>query len=210
MDTLDCINTRRSIRKFLDVPVEFEKIGNILEAGRFAPSAGNLQDWKFILITEREKIDAVAKACHEQYWITQAQVIIAVVVDPSKTERFYHEYGEKFSLLNGAAAVQNMLLAAHAQGLGCCWVCAYEKAMLHRELDIPDEIIVAGVLPIGYPDEKVPVPTRLSLENLTFIESWANRVKDLAAYMEWYGEHVQKAIAKGKKLVEGFARRLQR
>lgn len=209
MDTLDCINTRRSIRKFLDVPVEFEKIGNILEAGRFAPSAGNLQDWKFILITERDQIDAVAKSCHGQYWITQAQVVIVVAVEPSKTERFYGDDGEKFSLLNGGAAVQNMLLAIHDQGLASCWVCAFEKAMLYRELGIPDDIIVTGILPVGYPDEKVPVPKRNTLEHVTFIEKWGNRVKDMAAYMEWYGEHVQKAVKKGKKLVEDFARRLQ-
>lgn len=194
----------------MDLPVEFEKLGNILEAGRFAPSAGNLQDWKFIVVTERPKIEAIAKACHEQYWISEASVVIVVGVDPSKTEQFYGEDGDKFSILNGGAAVQNMLLAAHSQGLASCWVCAYEKSMLYRELNIPDNIIVVGVLPVGYADEKVPVPTRNTLENNTFIESWGNRVKDLAAYMQWYGEHVQKAFKKGKKLVEGFARRLQR
>jgi len=209
MDALECISTRRSIRKFLDIPVEFEKLGNILDAGRFAPSAGNLQDWKFILVTDESARNKIASACVEQFWVSTAPIIILVCTDPSKTERFYEDNGRKFSIQNGAAVVQNMLLAAHAQGLASCWIGAFEEDSIRRSFEIPDNIIVQAVVPIGYADEKVPVPLRFTLENCTFIESWGNRIKDIAAYMEWYGEHVQKAIQKGKKLVKEFARRIQ-
>jgi len=209
MDTLECIATRRSIHKFLDIPVEFEKVGNILDAGRYAPSAGNLQDWKFILITDEKMRNDLAKACVEQYWVATAPIMIVVCTEPEKTKRFYGRSGEKFSIQNGAAVIQNMLLAAHAQGLGSCWIGAFEDEAVKRLLTIPDDVIVQGIVPLGYPDEKVPMPLRFTLENVTYIESWGNRVKDLAAYMEWYGEHVQKAIAKGKALVKEFARKLQ-
>lgn len=209
MDTLECIATRRCIRKFLDIPVEFEKVGNILDAGRYAPSAGNLQDWKFILVTDKEARQDVAGACVEQHWIGSAPVIIVVCTDPERTKRFYGDQGEKFSIQNGAAAVQNMLLAAHEQGLGACWVGAFEDFALKRVLNIPDSVIVQAVVPVGYPDEQVPMPMRMTLENTTFIGSWGNRIKDLAAYMEWYGEHVQKAVKKGKELVKDVVRRLQ-
>jgi len=209
MDVLECIATRRSIRRFLDVPVEFEKIGNILDAGRYAPSAGNLQDWKFILVTEEETRQAVGKACVDQHWVGSAPIIIVVCTDPERTKRFYGERGNKYSLQNGAAAVQNMLLATHYQGLGSCWVGAFEDESLRRTLSIPDSVAIHAVLPIGYADEQVPTPLRLTLEHTTFIESWGNRVKDLAAFMEWYGEHVQKAIEKGKKFVRGLVRKLQ-
>jgi len=209
MDTLDCIESRRSIRRFLDIPIEVEKIGNILDAGRFAPSSGNVQDWRFILIANKEQIEQTAKACYEQYWIAQAQAIIVVAVQPERTEKYYADHGEKYSLLNGGACIQNMLLAAHHQGLGACWVGAFEDEMLKRDLGVPDNVIIAGVIPLGYADEKVPVPPRLTLENVTFLGEWGNRVNDLASYMEWYGEHVQKAVKKGKDLVKGFARRLQ-
>lgn len=209
MDTLECIATRRSIRKFLDIPVEFEKIGNILDAGRYSPSAGNLQDWKFILVTDPQLRAKIASACVEQYWVATAQVIIIVCTDPDKTKRFYGKHGEKYSIQNGAAVVQNMLLATHSQGLGTCWVGAFEDESIKRDFSIPDNIIIQAILPIGYPDEKVPMPMRFTLENTVFIESWGNRIKDLAAYMEWYGEHVQKAIQKGKEIVKEFARRLQ-
>ncbi len=210
MDALECIATRRSIRKFLDIPVEFEKLGNVLDAGRHAPSAGNLQDWKFILVTDEKMRQNISKACVEQYWISTAPVFIIVCTDPEKTKRFYGRSGEKYSIQNGAAVVQNMLLAAHAEGLGSCWIGAFEDEAVKRLLSIPDSIIVQAIVPLGYADEVVPVPLRFTLENVTYIESWANRIKDLAAYMEWYGEHVQKAIQKGKQMVKEFARRLQR
>ena len=210
MDTLECIATRRSIRKFHDIPVEFEKVGNILDAGRHAPSAGNLQDWKFILITDEEMRKNIAKACVEQFWIAHAPVIIIVCTDPDKTKRFYGKSGEKFSIQNGAAVVQNMQLAAHAEGVASCWVGAFEDEAIKRLLDIPDRIIINAVVPLGYADEKVPVPLRFTLENVTYIESWGNRIKDLAAYMEWYGEHVQKAVKAGKKLVKELVRKLQK
>lgn len=209
MDALECIATRRSIRKFLDIPVEFEKVGNVLDAGRMAPSAGNLQDWKFILITDEKMRQEIAKACVEQYWIATAPIHIIVCTEPERTRRFYGKMGEKYSLQNGAAVVQNMLLAAHAEGLGSCWVGAFEDEAVKRLLNIPDDVIVHAIVPLGYADEKVPVPLRFTLENVTYIGAWGNRIKDLAAYYEWYGEHVQKAVQKGKELVKGFARRLQ-
>lgn len=209
MDALECIATRRSIRKFLDIPVEFEKVGNVLDAGRFAPSAGNLQDWKFILVTDEKMRQEVAKACVEQYWIATAPIHIIVCTEPDRTKRFYGRSGEKYSIQNGAAVVQNMLLAAHAEGLGSCWIGAFEDEAIKRLFNIPDDVIVQAIVPLGYPDEKVPMPLRYTMENVTYIEAWGNRIKDLAAYYEWYGEHVQKAIQKGKELVKGFARRLQ-
>jgi nitroreductase len=209
MDALECIATRRTIRKFLDIPVEFEKVGNVLDAGRYAPSAGNLQDWKFILVTDDKMRQEVAKACVEQFWLATAPVIIIVCTEPERTKRFYGKSGEKYSIQNGAAVVQNMLLAAHAEGLGSCWVGAFEDEAIKRLFNIPDDVLVQAIVPLGYPDEKVPMPLRYTLENVTYIEAWGNRIKDLAAYYEWYGEHVQKAIKKGKEMVKGFARRLQ-
>ncbi len=210
MDTLHCLKSRRSIRKFLDIPVEQEKLNEILEAARHAPCAGNLQEWKFILITEADAREKVAEACLGQLWISGAPLVVVVCSDPSKPKKFYNESGDHYAIMDGAAAVENMLLAAHAQELASCWVGAFEEGMLRRELNIPDNIYIIAVLPIGYPDEKVPTPPKLTLENVTFIRTYGNRVKDLAAYMGWYGEHVQKTIKKGKEFVKRFAERLSK
>jgi len=194
----------------MDIPVEFEKIGNILDAGIHAPSAGNLQDVKFVLVTDENVRESLAKACVEQYWISRAPVIIVVCTQPEKTKRFYGEKGESFSVQNGAAAVQNMLIAAHAQGLASCWVGAFEAEHVRRTLKIPVDAIIVAILPFGYADEKVPIPIRMPMENVVFLGAWGNRIKDIASYMEWYGEHVLRAVQAGKKAIKKFAEKMQK
>lgn len=202
MDVLECIKTRRSIRKFSDVFVEFEKLGNVLDAARFAPNSGNLQDWKFILVTEEDKKREIADACFQQVWIEQAPVIICVCSEWKKNERYYGESGEKFSTQNCASSIQNMLLAAHSEGLGACWIGAFQKDALRRILEIPEEVSPEAVIPIGYPAEYPSVPKRLTLENVVFIEKWNNRIKDLASFMGMYSEHVSRGVSKAKELVK--------
>lgn len=202
METLNCIATRRSVRKYKDIPLEFEKIGKILDAGRLAPSAGNLQDWKFILITEEETRKKIAEACLKQYWMQDAPVHIVVVSHPKRVARFYGDKGEKiYNLHNAAAAIQNMLLAAIDQGLGCCWVGAFEEGMLRQALSIPDSAMPQAVLTFGYADEKPPRPPKYTIENVTYIESYGSKVKDIAAYRGYYSEHVQRVIKKGREMV---------
>ena len=208
MDTLENIYTRRSIRKFKDIPVEMEKLGQILEAGRLAPSAGNLQDWKFIIVKKPEIIEEVAKACLEQYWITSAPVLIVVCTDPSRTIEHYGDRGKMYSYHNGATAAMSMILAAHSLGLATCWVGAFEDEMLRRALDIPDDIFMHAVLPIGYPAEKPPIPAKFKLYDVVFIESYGNRVKDPAAYFQHYAEHVRAVAKKGKELLQKLSKKL--
>ncbi|RLE47688.1 nitroreductase family protein [Candidatus Woesearchaeota archaeon] len=210
MDVFDIIYNRRSVRKFKDIPVEMEKIGKILDAGRLAPSAGNLQDWKFILVKKPETIEAVAKSCLEQFWIDSAPVLIVVCTDPSRTIEHYGNRGEFYSYHNGAAAVMSMIFAASAQGLATCWVGAFEDAMIKRILNIPDNVIVHAVLPIGYAAEKPPAPSKFNLENVTFLESYGNRIKDVAAYFQHYAEHVRAVARKGKEFVQKIAEKLSK
>ncbi len=202
METLECITARRSVRKFLDKPVEFEKIGNILDAGRKAPSAGNLQEWKFVLVTDEAVRKKVAEACMEQYWIGDAPVIIVVGCEPHKVERFYGEKGRaRYALQNCAAATQNILLAATDQGLASCWIGAFEVSQLRRALKMGAGIEPMAVIPLGYAGEHPEEPKKYTVENVTYIESWGNRIKDLAAYMGYYSEHIRKAATKGKELL---------
>lgn len=208
MDTLTAIATRRTIRKYLEKPVEFEKLGHILDAGRFAPSAGNVQDVKFILVTETAKQQKLAEACTEQYWIGQAPILIIVCSNPEKSERLYGKLGNKYSLQNGSAAIQNMLLAAQDQGLGSAWIGAFQEEKVKDALGIPENVIVHGIIPVGYPAETPAMPLRMTLEQTVYIEGWGSRIKDIAVYMEWYGEHVNRILKKGRELIESFARKL--
>ncbi|MBW2973074.1 nitroreductase family protein [Candidatus Woesearchaeota archaeon] len=201
METLDCITLRRSVRKYKDVPVEFEKIGNILNAARLAPSAGNVQDWRFILVTKEDARKKIAEACLHQLWMQDAPVHIVAVGHPKKVGTFYGERGEKvYCKHNCGAAVENILLAATAQGLGSCWVGAFEEAMLRKALNIPADAAPQAVITIGYAKEKPRMPRKFKLENITFIEQYGNRIKDISAYFGYYSEHVQRALKKGKEM----------
>lgn len=201
METIEAISLRRSVRRYLDVPVEFEKVGSILNAARLAPSAGNVQDCRFILVTKEDIRKKIAEACLKQYWMQDAPLHIVVVSHPQKVASFYGEKGEKVYCLQGSgAAVENILIAAADQGLGSCWVGAFEEGMLRKALKIPADALPQAVITIGYAAEKPKMPQKFKIENVAFIEEYGNRIKDIDAFLGYYGAHVQSAIKKGKEM----------
>jgi len=208
MDVFDAIKKRRCVRKYLTVPVEWEKVGKVLDAGRMAPSAGNLQDWKFIVVLDPDKRKEVSEACMQQYWMNAAPVHIIVCGEPKKVGKFYAERGEKcYSMQNCACAAENMFLAATALGLGMSWVGAFDEGMIRRALSIPDAIIPYNVLVLGYADEMPSEPAKYTLENVVFFEKWGNRVKDMVELTGQYSEYVKSALLKAKKFVEKLTKK---
>jgi nitroreductase len=206
MDAIECLKTRRSVRRFKDQPIPFELIGNILDAARLAPSAGNIQEWNFILITDYKVREQISMAACMQTWMNDAPVHIVVCSNPGKSERYYGDKGEKvYCLQNAAAAIENMLLAAHAQGLGACWVGACEEDQVKRAVGAPENIRVLGIVPIGYPGEQPQMPEKYPLTDVVFIDKWGNRIKDIAAYMGYYGTHIKRAAEKGRELFTKIA-----
>lgn len=217
MEVLECIRTRRSIRLYLSVPIEWEKIGSVLEAGRLAPSSGNLQDWKFIVVTDAGLRKEIAKISMEALWMETAPVHIVVCADTEKNKRFYGIRGERlYSVQDCAAAVMSMCLAAHTVGLGTCWVGAFDEHALSRLLDIPEQIRPQAIVTVGYPDEKPEMPKRYTLENITFLDKWGNRIKDIGFVLKDYrvlekamqsaqettARIIEQAGAKGQQIVE--------
>ncbi|MBD3203031.1 nitroreductase family protein [Candidatus Woesearchaeota archaeon] len=181
MDVFECIATRRSIRKFMDVDVPMELIGTVLDAARYAPSSGNVQNWRFILVKDKAKIGKIADAAMQQLWIANAPMVIVVCGETEKLKQFYGIRGERlYSIQNCAACIQNMLLAAHAVGLASCWVGAFEEDHLRRILGIPEDIRPQALLPIGYPDEVVPAPMHFTLENLCYFDTYGNRIINIS------------------------------
>jgi len=205
METQECIESRRSCRLYLDIPVEFEKLGNILNAGRVAPSAGNLQDWRFVLVTEEVMRKQLAEASMKQYWMEKAPVHIVVVSTPEKDERMYGKRGmELYTLQNCAAAAMSMLLSAHDQGLGSCWVGAFEEGMVRRALQMPDNAKPVAIITIGYPDEEPARTPKFAIDNVTFVERWGSRIKDFAAFVGYYSSHVAKTTAYAQEAIGRF------
>lgn len=212
MDVFECIRDRRSIRKFLEVPVEWDKIGTIIDAGMLAPSAGNLQNWRFIVVRDEQKRIQLAEASLQQHWMSSAPVIIVVCSEIRKIKQFYGVRGERlYAIQNCAAAVQNMLLAAHALDLGACWVGAFDENAVCRTLSIPDdaELRPQALIPIGYPDEKPAAQLRYRIENIVYFDLWSRqsrgKIKDIDAVL-WNYRFAERGLKAGKQLVKGIDR----
>lgn len=197
MELQDAIKNRRSIRKFLSIPVEWSKICAMLDAARLAPSAGNVQDWRFIVVTERDRISKLADAALGQKFIEQAPVVIVVCSDLDYINKHYGERGEElYSIQNCAAAIQNMFLTATELGLGTCWVGAFDENAVNRILTIPETVKPMAILPIGYPDEKPRAPHRYPSTDVVYFEKYGNQIRDRSAVLGLFGKSVEKSVKK--------------
>lgn len=169
MDVNEAIRVRRSIRKYKGKRVEDEKLSRVLEAGRLAPSASNNQPWHFIVITEPE-MRRKMKEAYDSRWFYKAPVIIVMCVDPRIAAV---RDGENFWTVDGAIAMQNMVLQATEEGLGTCWIGAFHEAVVRKILDIPPYIRVLVMTPLGYPDEvKEKVTNRRTMEEICHNNKW--------------------------------------
>jgi len=152
MEALDAIMTRRSIRRFTQEPVTKEDVETILRAAQAAPSAGNQQPWRFIVLEERDTLVAASRT--SPYARMLADAAIGIVVCGDTIELRHALMWQQ----DCSAAVQNALLAAHALGLGAVWLGYYPKmervGPLKQLLGIPDDIEPLAVLAIGHPAEE--------------------------------------------------------
>ena len=161
MDTLEAIRMRRSIRSFTDDLIPTVDLEKIVDAGRLAATGNNRQPWDFVVVTDRAMI---AQFTISGAWIAKAAAVIAVVMDPSS--RWWVE--------DGAAAIENMLLACTALGYGACWV---EGDILPHEeyvktlLGIPPEKRVLALIPIGVAAE-TPTPKKKPLQDILHWEKF--------------------------------------
>lgn len=211
METEECILTRRSVRKFKKTVVDMEKIGRILEAGRAAPSAGNVQNWMFIIVDDEAKRKKIADACFQQYWMASAPIIIVVCSKPHEVQRYYGIRGERlYSVQNAAAAAENMLLMAHDQGLGGCWVGAFDEDKIKDILGIVKEARPQVIIPLGYSDEQPLTPSKYKLDNVVYWNKWWGRIKDINVFMG-YNEaaKIRRLVNAGQKALEKARKKIQ-
>lgn len=182
-DIFDVIASRRSVKSFLPKFVSWENIAKVLDAGRLAPSSGNLQNWKFIVVLESSQKQNIANACHEQYEIASAGALIIVCSEVEKVERYYGLRGERlYSVQNCAAAIENMLLEAHSLGLGSRWIGAFDEDEVRSLCSIPPEVRPQAIVAIGYAKEVPEAPPKYPLETVVYFHRWDNRKRDGAKY----------------------------
>lgn len=150
MDVCDAIATRKSVRAYLDKPIEEEKLNAVLEAARLAPSASNRQEWRFVIVREKEVRSQIAMAAGQQMFIAQAPVIIVACAE---TDGHIMTCGEPCYPIDVAIALDHLTLRAVELGLGTCWIGKFNADEVKKILGIPDEIKVVQLMPLGYPVE---------------------------------------------------------
>ena len=183
-DILELIKSRRNIKYFLPKFVSWENISKVLDAGRHAPSCGNIQNWKFIVVLDPGQKQELAKAAFEQYEIAMAGALIVVCAEPEKAERYYGMRGERlYSTQNCAAAIQNMLLEAHSIGLGTRWIGAFDEEEVKSSCGILEEIRPQAIIALGYPKEVPEKPPKYPLETVVYFHQWRSKMRDPAKYM---------------------------
>ena len=173
---LEVINARRSIRSYRGDPIPEAKVLQVLEAATKAPSAGNVQPFKIVLVQEAAGRSELAKAAWDQNFIAEAPVAIVFLVDLNEASGRYGSRGrELYSLLDVGAAIENLMLAAQDNGLGTCWVGAFKEEEVARALNIPSDLRPVSIVSLGYasrqPKERVKKPLEQLLVRERFKET---------------------------------------
>ena len=165
MDTMEAIFTRRSIRKYTKQPVSDEVLKELLEAAMYAPSAGNRQPWCFIVINDRKILDKIPEYHPYAQMLKEAPVAILVCCEQGL------QMGEH-GVQDCSAATQNMLLAAHAKGLGAVWLGVYPAeprvSDIKNLLNLPEHIMPISLVSIGYPAEQKSQPNRYKADRVHY------------------------------------------
>ncbi len=151
MDAIETIKSRRVQRAFADKAVETSKLSAIIDAGRHAMSARNLQPWQFIVISESDTLKSIGALCSTGRFVADAPAAIAVLKDLGNT---------RWADVDCAQAVQNMANAGWALGLGTCWVGNFDAAKIAEMLGVPQGWAIFTILPFGYADSKNPPQPR--------------------------------------------------
>lgn len=168
LEVFEAIKRRRSIRKYEQKVIEKEKLLNVLEAARLAPSAMNRQPYAFVVIKEKENVQKLSSACNQE-WI--APIIIVVCAFPEKA--WIRDDGEEYWKADAAIAMNNISLQACTEGLGTCWIAAFKEEKIKEILGITPEAKVLAMTPLGYPAEKKgPVTKRKRIDELVHYEKW--------------------------------------
>ena len=169
VSVMTAIKMRRSIRHYKDKPVEREKLKKVLEAGRLAPSAGNMQEWKFIVVSDKNTREKLAMAAHSRF-VGEAPLVIVACATITDCVL---ESGQLAYPMDVAIAVDHMTLKAVEEGLGTCWVGDFDERKVKEALNIPDDVRVVTLLTLGYP-KYVPGPRkRKKLEEIVAYEKWS-------------------------------------
>lgn len=169
MDVSKAIEVRRSIRKYKDTVVEDDKLNKILESARISPSAANRQEWKFVVVKDKDTRIKLVDPCMGQKFVGEDPVLIAACSTESERIMPCGQYAYTVDL---SIALSFMILQATELELGTCWLGAYDEKLVRNVLKIPENIKIVGMITLGYPDEDPDARPRKTIEEIILKDSW--------------------------------------
>ena len=170
MEFSDLVVRRYSVRAYRPIPVEDEKLQQVLEAARLAPTAANRQPFGLVVIQTRGR-EAELRRIYSAEWFVQAPLVIGICVDPAKgwTRR---TDGKSYCDVDAAIVMDHLILAAANLGLGTCWIGAFDPAAARAVLGLPEGIEPIAFTPLGYPADQPGPKQRKPLADLVHYERW--------------------------------------
>ena len=173
MDLLEVIKKRRSIRTFKKQELPQDTVEKLIEAARWAPSAGNVQPCEFVIASSQKTKQELSKAAFGQKDLEEASVVIVVCADEKRAAQSYGARGKTlYCIQDTAAAIQNILLTAYSLGLGSCWTGAFKEDEIKKVINAPKEMRPVAMIPVGYPNEAPAARSRRPLSEIMHKESF--------------------------------------
>lgn len=172
MNFIELVKARRSVRAYADTPVEDEKIAYILESARNAPSACNFQPWIFVVLRSRESRNSL-ETVYNRRWLMEAPVVIVACCD--RNASWKRSDGKEFGDIDVAIAVDHLTLAATEQGLGTCWIGAFNSLELKKKLLLPQHVEPIALTPLGYPLHETYTKTRKNSSEILYWEFFGGK-----------------------------------
>jgi nitroreductase len=173
MEFFEAIKNRRSIRAYKNQDLTPEHLNQLIDTARLAPSAGNAQPWAFVVAKEQKTKQALAQAAFGQRWLEEASVVFVVCVDEQRAEDAYGVRGKTlYAIQDTSAAIENILLAACAMGLGGCWMGAFREEEIKKVINAPAHMRPVALIPVGYPAESPHARSRRPATEVVFSESF--------------------------------------
>jgi len=173
MSFLELVQARRSLRSYLDKPVEREKLEYVLESARLAPSWKNMQCWRFIVVEDPTARKGLAESMGEtnpgRKALMGAPIVIVLCAVPTESEVWE---GKDFMMLDAGLAMEHLLLAATDQGLGTCWQGLFSEDKVRKSLNVPDNVRVVAMTPLGYAAEERRPRPRKAMSEIVFYEKY--------------------------------------
>jgi nitroreductase len=168
MAVLEAIRKRYSCRAYQDKPIEQEKLDQVFDAARLAPSAKNMQDWRFVVVRDKDKKQKIADSTNHPEVFGKAGVMIAACSNSS----YIMKCGQPAGVIDVAIALEHICLQAAELGLATCWIGSFEPEKVRKVLGIPQGVAIIELMALGYPADKAKKPSREPIEKIICYEKW--------------------------------------